>query len=310
MLKFRYLLFIAIILSMGLLISQKNNLLSLKRFFERGKNSEQCHIDDFVDYAMIRYFGIYTLFGFKPVTEINVQYEPPSEEYRKHLYENLSEDKKKEIPYTDFILNSPWGVSTKKQWKAFKNELKKYKLKDHFFVEYRYDYAEEEYTSILFVHQPSLMKLLDKYHAEFEKEAGEKFNSLKKVLELKRGGSKFWDKIFKDTNHYLMGLIFGYGEKNAKLFTAEERGEKILREKRVDHNSLEEIKKTFEDDVSIEDMCLPTFISYDEKDVIIEEYKEKRDIIIKCLKGKKLTKEVFKILEGKKLQSLDCKSNF
>ena len=46
-------------------------------------------------------------------------------------------------------------------------------------------------------------------------------------------------------------------------------------------------------------MCLPTFISYDEKDEIIEEYKEKRDIIIKYLKGKNLTKEVFKILEGK-----------
>ena len=80
------------------------------------------------------------------------------------------------------------GCSSKKQWQAFKKEIKRRKLKEHFFVEYRYDYEEKGYTSILFVHQPSLLEVLNKYHSDFEREIGETFNSLEKVLELKKGG--------------------------------------------------------------------------------------------------------------------------
>lgn len=293
--KLKRVALIALIVSIILVISQKNTLHLLLKTRERP--SERSLIEDFVDYSMIRYFGVYTLFGFKPITEMDVQYEPPSEKYRKYLYENLPREKKEEIPYREFIVNSPWGVSIKMQWEAFKEEMEKHPLKNHFFVEYRFDYKQEEYTSILFVHQSSLVEVLEKYHIDFERELGEKFNSFEKVLELKSGGSKFWDKIFKDTNHYLMGLLFGYGEKNAKNFEIEQTGKEDLGNRRLCHVSLEEIKNTFKDKISIEDLCLPNFISYDINDEVIDDYQEKRKFIVEYFKKKNFTDEVFKILE-------------
>jgi len=71
-----------------------------------------------------------------------------------------------------------------------------------------------------------------------------------------------------------------------------------LSEKRVEHTSLEEIRNSFRDDVSIEDLCLPTLVSYEEKDDVIEDYKEKREAIIKCVKGKNFAEEVFILLEN------------
>ena len=300
MVKFRNFVFIALILSAILVISQKNSLSFLKKSCLKDKVSERPFADDFVTYSMIRYFGVYTLFGVKPVTEIDAQYVPPIEEDRRKIYEELSNEEKQATPYDNFIVNSPWGVSTKTQWNAFKKELGKLSLKEHFFIENRYNYKDEGFTSILLVHEPSLIKVLERYHAQFEQETGGNFNAFDKVEELRSGGSKFWDKIFKDKNHYLMGIIFGFGERNSKCFQLEMNGNEAIKDQRMEHPSLDELRNLFKDDVSIEDMCLPTFVSYPVNgvDEIVENYKRERKEIINHLRGKDLTEEVMKLLEN------------
>ena len=71
-----------------------------------------------------------------------------------------------------------------------------------------------------------------------------------------------------------MGLVFGYGEVNAKKFESEEKKCETFVGQRVEHTSLEEIKNLFKDDVSIEDLCLLSFVSYQEEDKVIKDYKE------------------------------------
>ena len=297
MLRFRTLFFIAAILSTIFVISQKNSLTSSKDIGQKNSEYESSLADDFVTYSMVRYSGIYTLFGVKPITEIDTQYQPPTEEERKYIYEGLSDAEKKEIPYKDFILKSPWGNSTKKQWKSFKSRMKDLDLKDYFFVETCYDYEDKEFNSLLFIHRPSLIRLLDRYHTHFEKELGEKFNTIEKISELKNGGSSFWDKIFKEKNHYLMGLVLGFGEKNSRCFDEESNGKKELLNQRIEHTSLIELRKILKEDISIEDLCIPQFISYQEEDEVVEDYRLSRKNIIQKLKNKNLTQEVFAILE-------------
>lgn len=305
MLRFKKFILIVIILSVVFVISQRNNLPFSKYTSPKNRAYERSLVDDFITYAMIRYFGIYTLFEVKPVTEIDTQYQPPTEEERKQVYEGLTSQEKKEILYEDFILKSPWGSSTKEQWEAFKNELKNIDLKDHFFVETRYNYEDKEFNSLLFVHRSSLIKLLNFYHDRFEKQIG-KFDSAEKVDELKNGGSKFWDKIFKEKNHYLMGLVLGFGEKNSRLFDEEFTGNKKNFDQRVDHSSLSELKKILKDDVSIEDLCIPQFISYQKQDEVVNAYMVSRKKIIEQLKGKDLTKEVFvRLRDGTKEHDQD-----
>lgn len=299
MVKVRKLVLIALILLTVLIISQKNNLFFLKGFYSKEKATEKVFVDDFVTYSMIRYFGVYTLFGVKPVTEIDAQYVPPAEEQRREIYQGLSQQERENTPYDSFIVNSSWGISTKTQWKAFKRKLKKLKLKEHFFLENRYNYEDDEFNSILFVHEPSLIRILERYRTQFERETGEKLNAVEKAKELKKGGSKFWDKIFKEKNHYLMGIIFGFGEKNSKYFQQEMDGDEMIRQQRVDHTSLDELRNLFKDDVSIVDMCLPSFVSYPVNgvDEVVETYDENKKIIIDYMKGKDLTQEVLRILD-------------
>lgn len=290
---------IALILSVVLIISQKNNLVFWREFFSKEKDTEVTLVDDFVTYSMIRYFGIYTLFGIKPVTEVDAQYIPPTEEQRREIYEGLSSQEKEDTPYDSFIVSSPWGVSTKTQWKAFKRELRKLKLQEHFFLENRYNYEDDEFNSILFVHEPSLIRILERYHSQFAIGTGEDFNPIDKVRELKNGGSKFWDKIFKEKNHYLMGIVFGFGEKNSKYFQLETDGDEMIRQQRVDHTTLDEVRNLFKDDVSVIDMCLPSFVSYpiNGVDEVVESYSKNKETIIDYMKDKDLTQEVLRILD-------------
>lgn len=297
MLRVRVFVFLIIILSAVFVICQKNNLPFFREIARRNKNYERSLVDDFINYTMVRYSGVYTLFGLKPITEFDIQYLPPTEEERQQIYNGLTVKEKKEIPYEDFILKSPWGHSTKDQWKAFEKEIKKIDLKDCFFVETRYNYEDKNVNCLLFVHRPSLIKLLDCHRNRFEKYLG-KFNAAEKVSELKNGGSKFWDKIFKERNHFLLGLVLGFGETNSRLFDEEFNGNKKSFDQRVDHTSLEELKKILKDDISIEDLCIPQFISYQEEDDLVNDYKKAREKIIERLKGKDLTQEVFSLLKN------------
>lgn len=295
--KIRLLLFCLFIVSTLFVISQKYNLPLASSSETKEKKYNRSLVDDFVDYSMIRYFGMYTLFGFKPITEMDARYEPPTEEQRQQLYENLDKETKAVIPYDDFILNSPWETSVKDQWRVFKQKIGKKKLKDHFFVEYRFDYKAEEFSTIFFVHRPSLLKVLEAYYFDFQKRTGKSFKPLDQIKALECGGSEFWDKIFKENDHYLMGLLFGYGKKNSETFEQEIYENNIHKKKRIEHTSLDEIKSVFKDIVTVDDLCLPQFVIYDENDDTINSYRSQREYIKKYLAGKKLSKEVFKILE-------------
>ena len=277
-------------ISLFVFLNQKNILTSPNKLFTKKTSYHDKLIDDFIMHAMIRNYSLYTLFGFKPITAIHVP-DVLTEEERKRAYDNLPDWKKKEIPYNKFLVSQ---IDTKTQWIAFKKKIEQLNIKEYFFVEY-----DKEYDAVLFVHKPSLLYILIKYHDQFKKELNEEFDPLEKIEELKSGGSKFWDKIFKNKNHYLMGLIFGFGEKNSRFFQLEQ--DKTISIKRVNHVPIKEIKTLMKDKLCIENLCLPMFISYLLEDEMLEDYRKKRETIIKYMKGKELTQEVFFLLESKKI---------
>ena len=277
-------------LSLFVFLNQKNIFAISNKLFKETTCYQDILVNDFIMHAMIRNYSLYTLFGFKPITAIHVP-DVLTEEERKRAYDNLPDWKKKEIPYNKFLVSQ---IDTKTQWIAFKKKIEQLNIKEYFFVEY-----DKEYDAVLFVHKPSLLYILIKYHDQFKKELNEEFDPLEKIEELKSGGSKFWDKIFKNKNHYLMGLIFGFGEKNSRFFQLEQ--DKTISIKRVNHVPIKEIKTLMKDKLCIENLCLPMFISYLLEDEMLEDYRKKRETIIKYMKGKELTQEVFFLLESKKI---------
>jgi|GEM_PF-1609916 len=248
-------------------------------------------IKDFISHAMIRNYCLYTLYGYKPITAINIQYGPVSEKKRKQAYEKLPKEKQNQLPYDKFVFPE---CSGRTQWSYLKEELKTKNLEEHFFIEYSFEHGKE-FDSVLFVHKPSLINILQQNYADFKRELSLEFDPLKKVEELERGCFEFWDKIFKEKHHYLMGIVFGFGDENARKFQLELDNKAVA--KRVKHVPDSEIRKLFKDKVTVQDLGIPQFISYDKDDKVVANYREKRKLIVSRLKEKNLKKEVFSLLE-------------
>ncbi|MDX8430237.1 MAG: hypothetical protein SNF33_00270 (plasmid) [Candidatus Algichlamydia australiensis] len=261
------------------------------------QNQDLVLVDHFVTCTMSCYTGLYTLFGVKPVTEFCIEYE---------LISEIEKDKsRKDIEVPSWKIHhkdsdyKPWETSRREQWEAFKKKIDTFSLKEHFFVEYCFNDKYQIYNALLFVHEPSLIELLNHHYPLFEQRLGEKFDTIEKVQELKNGEFRFWDKIFKDKDHYLMGLLFGFGEENSKAFQLESEGDKEVAKRRRSHTPIAEARKSFENTLNLQDLRIPSFVSYSKQgeDKIVESYYKKRKSIQQYLEGKNLTKETLHILE-------------
>ncbi|MCB1067637.1 MAG: hypothetical protein KDK56_05575 [Simkania sp.] len=276
---------------------------------------------------MIREGGLYTLLGSKPLTEFDVQsVAEETEEELQTSYENLkafldkaekeknsSEEERTAFNHDGMVLptyekyKERWeknrtvmkALNSKKLWEKWKN-LEESLDPKFLFISRKAPYGEGEIG--LFVNIPSLVYILHHYKSEFSIRTQLEYDPNEESFQIRDPDSLFWSRVFRD--HFLTGLVYGYGEKSAYLY---EWSNKYLpsigKEKRQffsnnDDKMSQREKLRVKSEVLPSDLTIPTFFHFGVSDPRKLEYRIEREKIVDHFKDKDFTSEVMRILRG------------
>jgi len=250
-------------------------------FFSNEKNSD-LHSQRLEERAlkeiMIRNDGIYTLLGSKPVVFFSLSGKSMEEWVLRSYYDDLPETLKERFPFEEvFNYISPW-----KLWKIWMDKWEATSVHEGRYLFFRKDLFG------YFVNTKEVICILSRHYDDFAKAYGEDFDPLQVTFEMPDTNSKFWNAL--EGNHYLWGLLLGYGEKNAYLFSLVQKG--ILPDLSVRTEPLEEkinqemLHKAIDGMLDMKDLALPGYKSYFYFDQTMNQYKEERKKIIEIYSGK------------------------
>ena len=258
----------------------------------------------FLENMMIREDGLFTLLGSKPMTQFDITGTlSETEEELKQEYEEAKAflEKCKQDPehfHSD--------VMTIPEYKEFREKCLKYKhaLRFHQHKKLWENWLHEKgcisnqiykLTSRedngLFINIPNAIYILEKYYADFSEITGFKFDVNTILDSIDDNASTFWNMVFK--NHYLFGLIMGYGQKNSYLFDWVQQNSlslnaiSLCRFKELSRLN-QHINVTRKLNVTVHDLEIPYFASFDIDNEDVERYSREREKIIHFLKDKEL----------------------
>lgn len=252
--------------------------------------ADKSRIEKFLKHVMIEEYGVYTLLGSKPMTTFALI--PIIDEVEKReIYESMNAQFKKSIPFEKF---KPIPADNRKLWNDWRMVEKKYLGEQFVFIE------DESWGGGLFINIPAVIYILEKYYDDFSKITCQAFDPMKAVHEIGLSSSSFWSEIKK--SHYLLGLLLGFGEKNAKYFQWENEG-KIKHMYR--HSSCDFIGLTGKapQDLSIEDLDIPAFIVYQPVDEQVEKFRLEREKFLQIYKDQDFAELTMQFLKGIKPSS-------
>lgn len=153
----------------------------------------------------------------------------------------------------------------------------------------------EHYLDLYMINVQEVVWTLQKYNSLFSKETGLAFDPLKVVWEYENPDSEFWKRVL--SNGYLTGILYGFGEKNAYLFSlwcsTENKAafDTRLGPRRITKDSSEEF--------TIADIDIPPFRSFGSPfvdDPVVAQFEEERLTIQNRLQGKNFVEEALKRL--------------
>lgn len=294
---------------------------SVKSFTQSKEKSETAL---FLENLMIREGGLYTLMGTKPITEFDIDGTlEESEEDIKKSYDEMKafleraelEKKKPDRERTAFNPNN-LSVPTyekykirceknrdllkflnhKKLWFEFR---KRYKNLDLKFMLFSRNFPGEENNIALFVNIPNLVYVLHHHYEEFSKRTEVTFDPKEIVFQINNETSVFWNKVFKD--HFLKGLVYGYGERSAYLFEwSDEHLETIHKDRRAFFSNKDRLKEVsnflVKSNIQVSDIPIPEFFHFGIVDSKKIEYEMEREKIIKFFQNKDFTETTIEIL--------------
>ncbi|MFZ0566258.1 MAG: hypothetical protein WAM28_08755 [Chlamydiales bacterium] len=258
---------------------------------------------------MIRNGGLYTLLGTKPMTEFDITDTlDKTEQEIAQSYEELKVSLREQKSSNCSAL--PTFEEYVKKCNLQREELKfgdckilwDTWLKTYGTVStptYKLIAWKGDFTAGLFIHVPHLIYTLKKYYREFSQITGIQFDVDTILNSIEDKNSVFWRKVL--TNHYLHGLLLGYGERNAYLFNWVRKealpleSVSILRFpelSRLNQHAKQILKKK----VSIDDLPIPYFVSFEINDEEIERYSKEQKKIISFMKDKDFTSFILKCL--------------
>jgi len=254
---------------------------------------EKIWMDKFFCEFFLEGSAIYTVFGTKPLSfkEIIYATEEDWKEAAEPYLQDANVHKKKEVYVKikkycqDYDFPENW-----KKWLAF---VKNYPKSPFLFAEYPTEVKKIGLAHILNVQE--MIWTLEKNYDLFKKEIGSDFEPVSVVMDFTNKNSSFWNKVF--SNHLLMGIVYGYGYKNAYFFSME-MNEKP--EYKKDFSYISMIGKN-EGEPSLSHLPLPKFRSYRlpfNDDPILEKYKLERKKIQKQLNKKNFLRKVLYQLTG------------
>ena len=253
----------------------------------------------FLENLMVRYGVLYTLIGTKPVTEFDIEETiEETEEDIKQSYLDLKEFiEKKGNDVTDVALQQVklptyeefrlrciknrkllGHLNHKKLWLDFRKHIGVLDPK-FCILDKKSPYTERPFG--LFVNIPNLVYTLYHYRTIFMERTELTYNPEEIVFQIKDEDSVFWNRVFKD--HFLSGLIYGYGERSAYLFEWSDKHLKTNKKEKGDFACNEEqlkkrVKLIVKTDIQVSDLSLPEFFYFGVTDSKMSEYRSyKRD---------------------------------
>lgn len=264
----------------------------------------QDEISLFLENVMIRENGIYTLLGSKPITTFRVKnenflqsMEEIFSEYKRLIDSNPSFEGK--LSFADYETS----INHAKKMKHLKYEelwicwVQAYGNKEsEKYLFFSKKSAHADGNEGFFVNIPMTIYTLSMHQELFQKRIGITFDPQQVVKEISSEHSEFWKKVFKD--HFLVGILLGYGKKNAFIWELENQSTEILR---CEANNLiikdsEYSKILVKENITISDLLIPFFISYSLYDPEIETYQQERKHIINMISQTHFSSQILELL--------------
>lgn len=245
---------------------------------------EKQRVEKFLRHTMIQDYGFYTLLGTKPMTAMN-PIPVLDEDEKKDLLNELTEKHEKHISPKKY---RPFKKEALQLWYAWEKVQSKY-ISEQFFFKF-----DPEWDSVFFVNIPTVTFIMDKYYEEFSEVFGKNFDPLEAVHLIGEIKEPQWKKLKK--NHYLLGLLFGFGEVNANFF-AREMDTKSHPLRRFSIKISGPIAKSIQI-LSVKDLDIPGFISYHLYDPVEEHFKKEREKIIALYEGRDFLELTLSYLGG------------
>ncbi|QVL56400.1 MAG: hypothetical protein KFB95_04180 [Simkaniaceae bacterium] len=272
--------------------------------FSKQIAGEQDEISLFLENVMIRENGIYTLLGSKPITSFRIENEkfPQSREEVVSEYKRLIDDNPSFEARLSFV-DYETSVNEAKNMKHLRHE--------ELWASWIQAYGDKKSAKYLFISRPSPHAVgnegffvnipmttytLSIYQELFQKRTGIIFDPKQILKEIFSEHSEFWEKVFKD--HFLIGILLGYGKRNAFIWELEDQASDTLR---CDANNLmiddsEYSKILVKEKITISDLLIPFFISYSIFDLEIEKYWQERESIINTISQTHFSSQILKLL--------------
>ncbi|NGX60200.1 MAG: hypothetical protein KR126chlam3_01369 [Chlamydiae bacterium] len=254
-------------------------------------------VDDFLRHIAISELGVYTILGSKPISWFHIPQVQPEDELRKR-YEAMPNDFRKKISFEKYNTNKQiekLGEICKK-WMKIQHKY----VGEHFAIQF-----DEEMRSGILVNIPLATYALRKYYQDFSSVFGSDFDQAVFAKEIGNYSSEFWKTIKK--NHYLMGLLFGFGEKNSKFFQWEQEKSISFPFRVASYNSPWLKKRRFSKfavEEKIENLSIPQFIVYQPVDEAVEKYLLEKERIIQIYKNRDFAETTVAFLKGEAVHQL------
>ena len=280
----------------------------------------------FLENVIIREGGLYTLLGTKPITEFDIEgtIEETEDDFRQN-YGSLKafiEKSEKELALTEEKRTSfnpksetlpPYesyrskcierrdslkSLNHKRLWEEYKE--KQIALDPKFCILSRKSpYGEGSIG--LFVNIPNLIYILYHYREEFTERLHRDFEPNEVISQINDEDSMFWNAVFKD--HFLSGLIYGYGERSSYLFNWSGKYlQSVSEERRAFFSNEERLKKSANlitnYHIKPSDLPIPDFFYFGVSDPKGLEYEIEREKILEHFNNKNFCLEVMKVLAG------------
>lgn len=258
----------------------------------------------FLTNVMIRENGIYTLLGSKPMTTFNIDSGalPYSKEDMLSLYENIISENptlKGNLSFSDYQKTVSEALEKKylkheELWHSWMKEYGTKRNKRFVFCSIKSPYGDR--SEGLFINIPVTTYILSKYQDLIQKRIGFSFDPYTVLNEVSSENSVFWEKIFKD--HVIMGILLGYGERNAFIWELEDNLNESLQCKPINAtiNDSEYSKILVKEEVTIDDLLIPLFVSFSQYDPEIERYQQERKFIMSKISKKRFCSQIIDLL--------------
>jgi len=236
---------------------------------------------------MITHSGLYTLLGIKPVTEFDILTTKPSHEQLVKIYESLPQRARDEASFEEVSAHFKEEYELWDAWSKIKSE--------YMGGNFRFFADLNRKDRVIFANLAAVALVLDKYYDDFKKAYGRDFDPTEVVYSIDLADSEFWKVCF--SNHYLSGLLYGFGRSNSKLFSWEKQRKKPGSARGYSYKYSLPLNNP-----SIVQLPIPSFIVYSPLDKKLLFYREMREKIIQLYEGNDFKELTLKFLSDNK----DC----